>query len=171
MGRLGCKCGKVLSSVDSPNDVELILFEGETINCLLNTKPEILLTDVMLDYDIQDEICWYCKDCGRVYVFRSNHQMYNRVYLICEYNGDTSLDSILQLHELYIYTDKQIQDLIDRDFDYTLKDFFEKLPHPYRYYITDDLSKVYVYDTINNRIAHYYVLENTYNDEPKISEA
>ena len=97
--------------------------------------------------------------------------MYNRVYLICEYNGDTSLDSILQLHELYIYTDKQIQDLIDRDFDYTLKDFFEKLPHPYRYYITDDLSKVYVYDTINNRIAHYYVLENTYNDEPKINEA
>lgn len=171
MGRLGCKCGKVLSSVDSPNDVELMVFNGSAINQLMSTNPDMLLTDVMLDYDMQDEYCWYCKDCGRVYVFRNNHQLCNRVYLIHDYNNEESLDTVLQLRELYIYTSKQIQDPTDEDFNYSLKDFFDNLPHPYRYYITDDLTKVYAYDMNSHSIAHCYVLEATYNDEPDESEA
>lgn len=171
MARLGCKCGKVLSSIDSPNDVELIVFEGATINHLLSTTPEILLTDVMLDYDIQDEHCWYCKECGRVYVFENNCQMYNRVYLIHNYIGEDSLESVLNLHELYIYTDKQIQEPTDKNFDYSLKDFFDNLPHPYRYYVTEDGLKVYAYDTLLKRIDHFYELETACIDESAINEA
>ena len=165
MGRLGCKCGKTLSSVDSPNEIELMLFEGSVISRLMNTHPDIFLADVMLDHDIPELFCWYCKDCERVYVFREGHQMYNRLYQRQEHSNEISLNNILQLREFYAYTDKQIQNPIDKNANFTLSDFFKKLPHPYRYYITEDLSMVYAYNMDNQSIAHCYVLEAAYDDE------
>ena len=171
MGRLGCKCGIVLSNVDCPNDIDLWGFEGSLIESLLSNNPQIVLTDVVMDYSLPDVYFWYCKDCGRVYVFRNNHQMYNRIYHIQEYDGKESLDSILKMRNLYFYTDKEVEEPTEKNFNYSLKDFFDNLPHPYRYYITDDLTKVYAYDMNNQRIAHYYVLEATYDDEPDASNA
>ena len=80
------------------------------------------------------------------------------------------LDSILKMRDLYFYTDKEVEAPTEKDFCYSLKDFFDNLPHPYRYYITDDLAKVYAYDTKTQSIAHCHVLEATYNDEPDTSE-
>lgn len=170
MGRLGCKCGIVLSNVDCPNDVDLWGFEGSIIERLLLDHPQIVLTDVVMDHSLSDVYFWYCKDCGRVYVFRNNHQMCNRVYHIQEYDDNEPLDIILKMRDLYFYTDKEVEEPTEKDFDYSLKDFFDNLPHPYRYYITDDLTKVYAYDMKKHSIAHCYVLEATYNDEPDTSE-
>lgn len=166
MGRLGCKCGLVLSNVECPNDIDLWGFEGSLIEKLLLENPTILLTDVVMDYSLPDMYFWYCKDCGRVYVFRNNNQMCNRVYHIQEYDGKESLSSILKMRNLYFYTDKEVEEPTEKDFSYSLKDFFDDLPHPYRYYITDDLTKVYAYDMNHQSIAHCYVIEAAYNDGP-----
>ena len=165
MGRLGCKCGRVLSTVDCPNDVDLMAFEGVRLSDLLRTSPEILLTDVMLDYDIPGKSFWYCNDCGRVYVFRDDHQMYSRVYLRCDYESCESIDDILNLRELYFFTDRQVEEPTETDFGYTLKAFLDNPPHPYRFFITPDNSKVYAYNVNTGSIVHCYILESEHNDE------
>lgn len=170
MGRLGCKCGRVLSTVDCPNDVDLMAFEGARLRDLLRTSPEILLTDVILDYDIPGKSFWYCNDCGRVYVFRDDHQMYNRVYLRRDYEARENVDDILKLRELYFFTDRQVEEPTETDFGYTLKAFLDSPPHPYRFFITADGSKVYAFDTIADCIAHYYVLESEHDDEVPAEE-
>ena len=165
MGRLGCKCGRVLSTVDCPNDVDLMAFEGVRLSDLLRTCPEILLTDVMLDYDIPGKSFWYCNDCGRVYVFRDDPQMYSRVYLRCDYESCESIDDILNLRELYFFTDRQVEEPTETDFGYTLKAFLDNPPHPYRFFITCDSSKVYAYNATTGSVAYCYVLESEHNDE------
>lgn len=165
MGRLGCKCGRVLSTVDCPNDVELMAFEGAKLSDLLRTSPEMLLTDVMLDYDIPGKSFWYCNDCGRVYVFRDDHQMYNRVYLRRDYEACENIGDVLKLRELYFFTDRQVEEPTETDFGYTLKAFLDSPPHPYRFFITPDGSKVYAFDTTSNSITHYYALESEHDDE------
>lgn len=166
MGRLGCKCGRVLSTVDSPNDVDLMAFEGAKIKELMVASPDMLLTDVMLDHDIQGKSYWYCNDCGRVYAFRDDHQMYNRVYMRCDCDAKSDdVDDILRLRELYFYTDRQVEEPTESDFRYTLKAFLDSPPHPYRFFITPDGSKVYAFDTTSNSITHYYALESEHDDE------
>lgn len=164
MGRLGCKCGAVLSNVDSPNDVDLWGFEGSLIDKLLVDDPTILLTDVVMDHSLPEVYFWYCNACGRVYVFRRYQQMCQRIYHVQECDDDKSPENILKLRLLYFYTDKQVELPTEKDFNYSLKDFFEDLPHPYKYYITDDLSKAYVYDAKHNKVVNCYVLENIYNN-------
>ena len=165
MGKMTCKCGKILSNVDCPSDVDLWAFENKTLQSL--AKTNIILTDAVMDYHIPGSYYWYCKDCGRVYVFRNNHQMYNRVYLIHKYNNEDTVDNILNMQELHFYTDKQIEEPTEKNFDYTLREFLENPPHPYRYFITSDQSRVYAFDSKKQCIAHYYQLEQTYDDEPE----
>ena len=165
MGRLGCKCGRVLSNVDCPNDVDLWGFDGSTLNNLLKEKPEILLTDVVMDYNIQGLYFWYCKDCGRVYVFKNNHQMWDRVYLMREYNNDESVDDVLKMRELWFYTDKQMEEPTEKDFNFSLKNFFNALPHPYKYFISSDQERVFAYNTHTQTIDHLYQLEATPTSE------
>lgn len=167
MGKLACKCGKILSTVDCPNEVELTAFEGTTIKKLLSECPEMPFTEVVLDFDIPCKSYWYCRDCGRVYVFRDDHQVYHRLYLVHAYHQDESLEVILTMRELHFYTDKQIEERIEENPGCTLAKFLAHPPHPYRYFMTADRSKVYAYNTLTKEIVHYYKLEGTYHDEPE----
>ena len=165
MGRLGCKCGIVLSNVDCPTDVELWGFEKSDINKILETNPGIILTDAVMDHSIQKYYFWYCKDCGRVYVFRMNHQMYNRIYVIHDFEGNDNIDAILKLRELYFFTDRQVEEPSEEDFEFTLKAFLDNPPHSYRFFITPDSSMVYAYNTASKTVAHCYSLEEEFDDE------
>jgi hypothetical protein len=165
MGRLGCKCGKVLSNVDCPTDVELWGFEETAITNLIKSNPDLILTDAVMDYSMQDYYFWYCRDCGRVYVFRTDHQMYKSIYLRQEYGENVDIADILNLCELYFFTDRQVEEPTERDFGYTLKAFLDNPPHPYRFFITCDSSKVYAYNATTGSVAYCYVLESEHNDE------
>ena len=165
MGRLGCKCGKVISNVDCPTDVELWGFERAAITNLIESNPKLILTDAVMDHSMQDYYFWYCNDCGRGYVFRTDHQMYKSIYLRqdCDENADVA--DILNLRELYFFTDRQVEEPTETDFGYTLKAFLDNPPHPYRFFITCDNSKVYAYNATTGSVAYCYVLESEHNDE------
>lgn len=165
MGRLGCKCGKVLSNVDCPTDVELWGFEGTTISDLIQKNPELPLTDAVMDHSIENYYFWYCKDCGRVYVFRTNHQMYRYVYLLHNTEECDVVADVLMLPELYFFTDRQVEEPTEEDHGYTLKAFLNNPPHSYRFFITPDSGKVYAFDVNTKSVSHCYVLESEHDDE------
>ena len=85
--------------------------------------------------------------------------MYSRIYLIRDFEGRDKIDSILDLRELYFFTDRQVEVPSEEDFEFTLKAFLDNPPHSYRFFITPDSSTVYAYDTTLKAVAQCYSLE------------
>ena len=159
MGRLGCKCGKVLSNVDCPSDVDLCAFEGIIIDELRRDNPNITLMDVVLDYDITQYYFWYCRDCGRVYVFNANQQQCNKVYARCELQKSQDQIDLSKMRKMYFYTDRQIELLTEKDIDITLKDFFKDPPHFFEFYIDEKMDVVFVYNLKEQKVDFCYYSE------------
>lgn len=162
MGRLQCKCGLVLSNVDCPNDVTLWGFEKKSLDAC--DAANILLTDAVMEYHISNHYYWYCKECGRIYVFKINQQTYQSVYRKCNLQFPIATNDVLQLSEIYFFTDKQVEIPTEVDFTYTLQQFLENPPHPYRFFVAPDQRIVYAYHTSKKKVVHLYQLEETYND-------
>lgn len=157
MGKLACRCGVRLSNVDCPNDVELWGFEGKVINELLEIHPEERIPNVAMGYSINDFYFWQCTECGRVYRFKKNQRMYDKVYLRRDCNEN--IQNILSMRELYFFTDKQIEDPSEKDFDYSIKQFLDNPPHPYRFYVAEHQDKVYAYNTLSRQVDYCYIEE------------
>lgn len=75
MARFLCKCGKGLSTVQAPNDVELYVYTDSEWDYILN------MGDLIDPLDIPDpkHDVWHCTNCDRIYVFNSDHSV-KKVY-------------------------------------------------------------------------------------------
>ena len=91
--------------------------------------------------------------------------MYKSIYLRQDCGENVDIADILNLCELYFFTDRQVEEPTETDFGYTLKAFLDNPPHPYRFFITPDNSKVYAYNVNTGSIVHCYILESEHNDE------
>ncbi|WP_309864966.1 hypothetical protein [Desmospora profundinema] len=62
-----CKCGHTLSTVATPNDIELHVYTDREMDA-------IIAMDTMDPLDIPDpeREVWRCPQCERVYVFKGN---------------------------------------------------------------------------------------------------
>lgn len=79
MARMTCKCGKILSTVAAPNDVQLRVYTDKEWDAIL--QEDIIET---WKIPLPDRDVWHCTKCGRIYVFNGGYGTAAKVYNIEE---------------------------------------------------------------------------------------
>ncbi|MFJ8100449.1 hypothetical protein [Lysinibacillus sp. NPDC096212] len=74
-----CKCGKTLSTVQAPNDVQLHVYTDKEWDDIINMGDTI---DVLTIPDPEKEV-WRCIHCDRIYVFNEDNTV-SKVYIVEE---------------------------------------------------------------------------------------
>lgn len=77
MARFLCKCGETLSTVVSPNNIELIVYTDEEWDNILNQDNIDPLSIPQPKYDV-----WRCPKCERVYVFSEENDKPIKIYTL-----------------------------------------------------------------------------------------
>ena len=127
MGRLGCNCGAIMSSVDCPSQNIIHIFTEQEVEETVKNRPSLRLWDFRSEHRQYEY--WYCTDCGRVHqvdvdtgccvlryvpVGASDDQ-----YVILAIPSDWS--------ELYVITDVELDEVTEHDFSITLADYLPKI--------------------------------------------
>lgn len=73
--RFECKCGKVLSSSEAPNDVQLWVYEDKEWEEKVNVGIIDSVNIPFPEFDV-----WHCKDCDRIYFFNWGEGHYVKAY-------------------------------------------------------------------------------------------
>ena len=87
MARMDCRCGAYLSNTAVPNDVELTVFTDfewvDFSETVYDKWDKMTITEkdrLMFEYPKRD--VWYCKKCGRIYVFEQGNDIPKKVYAL-----------------------------------------------------------------------------------------
>lgn len=67
LARMVCKCGKILSTIQVPNDIELIVYTDFEWDKIINMDIQ-----APLDIPEPEKEVWRCPKCDRIYVFEGN---------------------------------------------------------------------------------------------------
>jgi hypothetical protein len=78
MARITCKCGRVLSNVEAPNEVEYTVYNNFEWFSIIS-KDKI---DPMLDIPHPQLDVWKCPICERIYIFKYGEDSPIKVYNI-----------------------------------------------------------------------------------------
>jgi hypothetical protein len=169
MSRLGCKCGHVMGSTESPSPYSIYVYCESEINNAISDNRNLKVMDFLMNWDEvngckkqymkrKEEVdYWYCTECKRVYecqVKIGGHWL--RVYRKKDVDNSEPLDKD-KLLSLYIfsetYSDKETED----NPDILLSDFISNLHMAY--FITKDEKKVYAVDKSSRKLKYIYELE------------
>ena len=97
---------------------------------------------------------WLCDNCHTAHVESYNPKHCNRNFELVNIPNNLDLEKIKLLDEYFIFN------LNDDYYDNLLTDIIKENPiRPYKYYIEDDLSKVYIINTQKNEIDRVYELK------------
>lgn len=74
-----CKCGQILSTVESPNDIELRLYTDREWDSIIQNDSIDPLSIPFPKYDV-----WRCPNCERLYFFDWGNNKPVKVYSLDE---------------------------------------------------------------------------------------
>jgi hypothetical protein len=83
MSRIQCKCGQILSNVESPNKIEYVIYNNMDWLSLISKEK----LDPMLDIPSPSIDFWKCPNCQRIYIWKYGEDHPIKVYKIEEDNG------------------------------------------------------------------------------------
>jgi len=77
MARIQCKCGKVLSNSEAPNDIQLRVYTDKEWDSILESDLIETWKIPLPTHDV-----WKCPNCERIYVFNSNSDKSVQIYAL-----------------------------------------------------------------------------------------
>lgn len=79
MARMTCKCGEVLSNVETPNNIEYVVYSDIEWSKIIDTDMLEPWKIPQPKYDV-----WRCPKCERIYVFKDNMDKAHKIYKLEE---------------------------------------------------------------------------------------
>lgn len=79
MARMECKCGMLLDNHDSPNDIELIVYEDREWEDIFSKETIDVITIPLPKYNV-----WKCPKCKRLYIFENSNMNPIMIYKLEE---------------------------------------------------------------------------------------
>ncbi|MCL1790800.1 MAG: hypothetical protein FWG40_05495 [Peptococcaceae bacterium] len=77
MSKIRCRCNNVLSNIDAPNDIELIVYSDRQWENEINIGIINSIEIPSPKYNI-----WRCPVCDRIYVFEKGNDVAIKVYAL-----------------------------------------------------------------------------------------
>ena len=172
MARLGCSCGAAMSTVDCPSPHVYHIYTQAEVDRALNNNPDCPYWDFHTNWDSKKDekhiftseeySYWYCTACGRMYQVQAQPQ--GRWIMKFQKAEDISFlsdEDIVNWTRLYVYSDKVVDQITEKDFTIKLADFIKHKKHLYDYYISPCSSTIAVCDRKTKVISKVYILEES----------
>ena len=171
MARLGCSCGAAMSTVDCPSPHIYHIFTQAEVTAALNANSNCRFWDFYTNWDSEKDEkhlftseeykYWYCTACGRVYQVQAIPQgrwvkKYQPSEDISFLTGD-----ITRWEKLFVYSDKVVDRITEKDFNITLAAFVDHKNHEYEFYISPCSSTIAVCDRKTKALVKVYHLEES----------
>ena len=157
MAHMGCSCGNdmwdgdghIVCDVFSKNDLTEYIQNGK-----INNKFEDIYDNYPPFYE-ENTYFWLCDECKEVHMWFYTPKYCYRTYKLRKEREEISIESIKKLDE-YFVINLNDYDIID---EMLIKDYMQKNPsRPYKYFVTGDLTKVYIINTDTNELDRIYDL-------------
>lgn len=129
-----------MSNSDVPSKNIINVFREANVKLALGKTPKVSLFDFETSNSDGYEY-WYCPNCKRVHVVENvpNGQVVKRYH-----PSDCEEDvSITDMKPIYVFSDIEIYDAEEKNFELTLKDFIEQNGESHMYYADDNEDKIY----------------------------
>lgn len=157
MAHMGCDCGNDMWDGDG-HIVYDVFSKKDLIKYIQNGKTNNRFKDLCDDYSPfyeDNAYFWLCDKCKEVHLWSYIPNYCYRTYKLRKNLERISADEINKLDEYYVININEYE-LVD---EMLIKDFIEKSPiKPYKYYVTNDLTKVYIINTDTNKLDRIYDL-------------
>ena len=152
MSRLKCICGNSMSNTNVPSNNIINVFQEKKVKESLDKNPKISLYDYETTGDYNYEY-WYCPDCKRVLVVENNPKgKVERKYKRSDYIEKVFLEDMVCF---YVFTEKEIYDAEETNFEVTLNDYIKKNNESHAYYVDVNKEKVYKKQEVSKGILVY----------------
>ncbi len=172
MARLGCSCGAVMSTVDCPSPHIYHIFTQDEVDTALSQCPDCPFWDFYTNWDSQknekrlftseEYALWYCTACGRMYQVQAKPQgRWVKKYRISDDVSSPANLDIANWNKLYIYSDIDVEQITEENFNIKLRDFINHKRHIYDFRISPDSATVVIYNKKDGAIAKVYLLEDS----------
>ena len=172
MAKTSCKCGVRLWNGYGPGGVNWDIFPMNQFKELAYAYPTLSLAEVdnlisekYYDNDFHD--LWLCRRCKRIQIWKMDNLYV--AYEPVDFDGLISLDEIFKMEEWIAIND---YDLVE---DYNAIYVLENYPfRPYQFFLSNDKSKIYVYNRNQKTIEFVYeeycreIEENIFRDRKGI---
>lgn len=161
MARWGCVCDNVLASSDCPSKDILHIYYRKYADAALVEDPDITLWDFYSKDWVYEY--WYCDNCRRIYEFDLRKRDSLRLYRKAdrEEYQEEALNADWQ--EVYIFTDIEIDDITEIDFNIGLAEFIRTANRPYRFWYNPLKKVMQAYATESGTFEFAYILEEEQN--------
>ncbi len=175
MSRLGCKCGHIMGSTESPSPYSIYVYYESEITQAISDNNNLTVMDFLSNWD-EKHSCkkqymkrkeevdyWYCLECKRVYecqVKIGGHWL--RVYQRKEAEITESFDKKL-CTKLYVFTEIHSDNVTEIKPNILLSEFIDNLSKAY--YTSIDENTIYVVSKDSNELLYIYELEEVYTSD------
>ena len=157
MAHMGCNCGADMW--DGDGHIVYDVYSFKDLKDYISKDDRKTFEDAYVEsapcYEDNDYF-WLCDDCKTVHMWSNKDEYCYRTFKLKKKIDDISIDEIKKLNEYLVmnineYTEEfettPIKDLLNRNLD-----------NPYKYYATDDLTKVYIINIDENKLDREYEL-------------
>lgn len=158
MGRLGCNCGAIMSSVDCPSQNLIHIYTEQEVTEALRENPSIRLWDFRMKQRKYEY--WFCTACHRVHqVDVEKGECIKRYRPIGETCNQLGIIGVpLDWQELYVITDVELDKITEQDFAITLGAYLPQIKR--RVMISPDYQMAKVFDVATGYETESYIAEN-----------
>lgn len=157
MAHMGCSCGNDMCNRDG-HIVYDVFSRKDLTNYIQSKKKNNKFEDIYEDnpkFYEENTYFWLCDKCKKVHMWSYSPEYCYRTYELRKGIEEILVDDIKKLDEYYVININEYE-LVEETL---IKDFIEKNPiKPYKYYITDDLVKIYIINTNSNKLERIYDL-------------
>ena len=166
MSHMGCKCGANMWDGDGHIVYDIFSFK-DLKDYIANddTKNFDDAYEEMASFYEDNNYFWLCDDCKTAHLWSYKPEYCYRKFELTKSLDKISIDEIKKLNEYLVMNINEYTDEFEKT---PIKDLLKRNPvNPYKYYVTDDLTKVYIIDLDKNIIDREYEL--TYESFVKYS--
>lgn len=157
MAHMGCECGADMWDGDGHIVYDIFSFK-DLKDYIANddTKTSDDAYEEMAPFYEDNDYFWLCDNCKTAHLWSYKPEYCYRKFKLKKSLDKISIDEIKKLNE---YLVMNINEYTDEFEEAPIKDLLKRNPvSPYKYYVTDDLTKVYIIDLDKNILDREYEL-------------
>lgn len=158
MSKMLCSCGNRMWDGDG-HIVYDVFNRRDIVDYIENGKMHKKFEDIYWEDNVpfydDKSYFWLCDECKKVHMWSEIPKYCYRTYELRKNIEEVSIEEIKKLDEYYVININKYG-LID---EMLIKDFIEKNPiNAFKYYVTENLTKVYIINTDVNKLEMIYDL-------------
>ena len=172
MARLGCSCGAAMSTVDCPSPHVYHIYTQAEVDRALTNDPDCPYWDFHTNWDSKKDekhiftseeySYWYCTACGRMYQVQAKPQgRWMKKFRLADDISFLTDEDIVNWEKLYVYSDKVVDQITEKNFTIKLADFINHKKHLYDCYISVCGSTIAICKRKTKEIVKVYLLEES----------